>query len=108
MSKYVIFITGLVIGVFITILTIKKGRDAMNKTEYVINVEQDKETGIWIATSSGDTGLVLESESLDELKRQVSLAIPKLLSVNQVRTEGEIFLDFRIREEIRKYAVAYA
>jgi hypothetical protein len=106
MSKFVIFVLGLVFGVLIVVTAmLKKGCDNM-KQAYVIDIEQDEELNVWVAKSSGDTSLVLESKSLDELIEQVRLAVPKLLKVNNIQTEGNIQLYFRIHEHIRELVSA--
>lgn len=42
----------------------------------------DNETEVWIATSDDVPGLVLESESLDDLLKHVKDAVPELLFLN--------------------------
>ena len=52
--------------------------------EYTINLSWDEETAVWIATSENVKGLVLESGSMGALIERVRLAIPELLSLNEV------------------------
>lgn len=51
--------------------------------EYIVNFTWDNEAGVWIATSKGIPGLVLESGSFDALVERVRFAIPELLELNQ-------------------------
>ena len=65
--------------------------------EYKINIFQDKEADVWIATSEDVRGLVLEAHSIDILIERVTLAVPELLSLNKVTNEKSISLCFIIR-----------
>ncbi len=48
---------------------------------YCIKMVWDGEASVWIATSDNVPGLVLESESFDNLIRKVRSSIPELLSL---------------------------
>ena len=52
--------------------------------EYTVNLNWDKEAGVWIATSDDIPGLVLESGSLDALIERVRFAAPELLNLNGI------------------------
>ena len=52
---------------------------------YRITMAWDQDASIWIATSNDVPGLVLESESFDELILKVRAAVPELLELNGVR-----------------------
>jgi len=60
---------------------------------YRIKLNWDDEACVWIATSDDVRGLVLEDESFDELLREVQLAVPTLLGLNDI-LNGDIALDF--------------
>ena len=60
---------------------------------YSIKFNWDDEACVWIATSEDVRGLVLEDESFDALVREVQLAVPTLLSLND-SLNGDITLDF--------------
>ncbi len=49
---------------------------------YIILFTYDEEAEVWIATSPDVRGLVLESESLDNLMKRVKDAVPELLELN--------------------------
>lgn len=48
----------------------------------------DEEANVWIATSDEVPGLVLESESFDELIERVRIAVPELLELNGFPTSA--------------------
>ena len=52
------------------------------RKECIINLIWDKDAAVWIATSEDIPGLVLESESLDDLIEKVREAVPELLMMN--------------------------
>ncbi|MBQ9376253.1 MAG: DUF1902 domain-containing protein [Schwartzia sp.] len=52
--------------------------------EYVVDFRWDDEGKVWIATSDDIDGLVLESESFDELMRRVMEAVPELVALNHL------------------------
>ena len=56
-----------------------KNNEIMN---YTVLFTWDDEAGVWVATSPDIIGLVLESESLDNLMNRVKDAIPELLELN--------------------------
>ena len=49
----------------------------------IVNIFRDEETDVWIAVCE-EIGLVLESESYDDLYRKVQLSVPEMSSVNDV------------------------
>lgn len=49
---------------------------------YTVFFTWDEEANVWVATSPDVIGLVLESESLDELMQRVKDATPELLKLN--------------------------
>ena len=52
--------------------------------EYAVNFQWDEKANVWIATSDDIKGLVLESESLDELVQRVMKAAPELTEMNRL------------------------
>ncbi len=56
---------------------------------YPIQYKWDDDAKVWIATSDKVDGLVLESESLETLIKEVAAAVPELIDLNK--------LDFDIR-----------
>lgn len=50
--------------------------------EYTVVFSYDEEAKVWCATSKDVIGLVLESESYDELLSKVKDAVPELLELN--------------------------
>lgn len=55
----------------------------MEYTEYVIRLFWDEEAEVWVATNDA-LGLALESDSIEVLIEKVKLALPELLSLNNV------------------------
>ena len=49
---------------------------------YKVNFLRDCEANVWVATSEDVPGLVLESESFDDLLQKVGDAIPELIQLN--------------------------
>ncbi len=49
---------------------------------YTVLFTWDEDANVWIATSPDIKGLVLESESLDNLMERAKNAIPELLELN--------------------------
>lgn len=49
---------------------------------YSIRLIRDKQAGVWVAVSDDIPGLVLESDSLDNLLERVRLAVPELIALN--------------------------
>jgi predicted RNase H-like HicB family nuclease len=52
-----------------------------NMIEYTIMLTWDDEASVWIAESNYIPGLILESESFDELIERVKKAVPDLLEI---------------------------
>jgi hypothetical protein len=88
MFKFVIFILSFTVGILFIVLTIKKGRKKMEK-KCVVDIEQNMQTGTWVATSKDVLGLILMSESKDDLKKQVERAAPELLRLNKIDKFGK-------------------
>lgn len=65
--------------------------------EYIINIFQDNEADVWIATSEDVRGLILEAASIDILIERIKLAVPELLSLNHELSEKSVSLCFTIR-----------
>lgn len=53
-----------------------------------INVVFDEEANVYVATSNDLKGLVVEAETLDELKQEVALLIPEMISLNMPNLKG--------------------
>ena len=70
-----------------------------NGLEYVVNFAWDDEAKAWIATSDDIDGLVLESDSLDDLMQRVMTAAPELIELNHlpVRPSMRFSVDRRER-----------
>ena len=49
-----------------------------------IRISYDEETDVWIAVGE-DIGLVLESESYEELMKKVRIAVPEMIETNNVK-----------------------
>ena len=67
---------------------------------YRIKFWWDNEACVWIATSEDVRGLVLEDESFDALVREVQLAVPTLLGLNNM-LNNNITLDFTAQRQER-------
>ena len=72
--------------------------------EYVINLNWDVESAVWVATSEDIKGLVLESGSIDALIERARFAVPELLTLNGVSIKDEIYLLFRSERHEKVYA----
>jgi hypothetical protein len=66
--------------------------DIFMDNEYRIDFAWDDEASVWIATSDGIPGLILEHESFDVLVGRVRRAAPELLAFDR-QIDGDIFLD---------------
>lgn len=67
----------------------------MNDMRWVmikVLISWDDEARVWIATSNDIDGLVLESESYDELIGKVRSAVPELMELNGCGTENNFDL----------------
>ncbi len=62
--------------------------------EFKINLNWDNEASVWIATSDDVDGLVLESDSIDDLIERVRYAVPELLELNNNSNFDAINLHF--------------
>lgn len=60
----------------------KNWQEAVHQYRGLINLSQDDEAAVWIATSKDIPGLVLESNSFDTLLKRVRIANPELLMLN--------------------------
>jgi hypothetical protein len=58
--------------------------------KYNVNFFWDDEAEVWIATSDDNDirGLVLEADTFEGLVHEVQLAIPFLLELNNIKSEG--------------------
>jgi hypothetical protein len=104
-------VLGLSVGAAVTSFINKKGRESMENSEktYTIKIERDEETNVWIATSKDNDigGLVLESESREEIKKQIMLAVPRLLKHNNVNTAEKFLINLNFHEhEVLEATVA--
>ena len=68
--------------------------------EYVVNFQWDEEASVWVATSEDVPGLVLESGSFDALKERVKIAIPELLSLNNLPPVTYLIINSRSRQQV--------
>jgi hypothetical protein len=87
MLKFGIFILSFAAGMVFIALTAEKGRKKMEK-RCVVDLEQNMESGTWVATSKDVLGLILMSESKEDLKKQVERAVPELLRLNRIEKFG--------------------
>lgn len=55
-----------------------------------IQVFYDDEAEVYIATSPMVKGLIIEADSLDEIRKEVELTLPELLELNNNLTKSEI------------------
>lgn len=53
--------------------------------KYIVTFAWDNEADVWIATSNDVPGLVLESGSFDLLLERTRLALPELLTLNEIK-----------------------
>ena len=58
--------------------------------EYTVNFQWDSEANVWVATSGDITGLILESESLDQLMQRVMQAAPELIALNHLPLHASV------------------
>jgi predicted RNase H-like HicB family nuclease len=68
--------------------------------EYSITLTWDDEASVWIAESDDIPGLILESESFDELIVRVKIAVPDLLEL-----EGKEHPQTRLHFKAERLAV---
>ena len=68
--------------------------------KYIVNLFRDNNAGVWIATSNDVQGLILEADSIDTLVKNVKLAVPELLFLNQGLSKQAISLCFSLEIEI--------
>ncbi len=47
-----------------------------------IQTQWDDEARVWIATSSDISGLVVEADTIEELRREIDLILPDLIELN--------------------------
>lgn len=50
-----------------------------------VDVVFDAEANVYVATSPNVDGLVVEASTLDEVRKEVELALPELLSMNHMQ-----------------------
>lgn len=60
-----------------------------------INVVEDSEAGVYVATSPDIEGLVIESETFHGLRQEINEAIPNLLALQNKHRKTEADLIFR-------------
>ena len=68
--------------------------------EYVIIMTWDDEASVWIAESDDVPGLILESNSFDNLIERVKIAVPDLLDQN-----GKTHLQAKLHFKAERLAV---
>jgi hypothetical protein len=79
---------GFIAGVVTSAVMKGKGREKMEQ-KCVVDLEQNMETGTWVATSKDVLGLILMSESKEDIKEQATRAVPALLKLNKIERFGE-------------------
>ena len=60
-----------------------------------IDVFEDKEAGVYVATSRDIAGLVIESDSFADLRHEINEAIPNLLALQNKLRKTEVDLIFK-------------
>lgn len=67
--------------------------------EYKINLLWDKDTSVWIATSTDEdiSGLILESDSLDALIERIKIVVPELIELNEKQNQTTINIVFDMK-----------
>ena len=68
--------------------------------EYQVKFDYDNEAEVWIATSDDIVGLILESESLDELIKKVLNAVPELIELNNLPKYNLIQFSMNVHERL--------
>ena len=68
------------------------------KNEYTIKFNWDDEAKVWIATSNDIIGLILESETVENLMNRVKLAAPELIELNHLPKYDSV--KFEIEERL--------
>jgi hypothetical protein len=63
-----------------------------------IDARWDGEAGVWIATSAGVAGLVVEADTWPAMIEEVRLILPELLELSGER--GDLSLTFRAEEHL--------
>lgn len=66
------------------------------RKNYTITLFWDKEASVWVAISYA-LGLALESDSIEILIERVKLAVPELISLNELEPQRPISLCFKIK-----------
>lgn len=95
-----IFTLGIGFGAVLPIM-LKKGRVNMSKTNYIIDLKFDGTGSGWVATSNDVPGLILMSESLDDLREQVNVAVPELLRLNKIGNfKEDVKIIFNMEKEL--------
>ena len=83
-------------------LLLEKGVMTMGgiQMEYKVNFLWDEEASVWVATSEDVPGLILESGSFDALKERVKIAIPELLSLNNLPPMKFLVMHSECRQQV--------
>ena len=68
------------------------------KNEYTVKFYWDDEAKVWIATSNDIIGLILESETVENLMNRVRLAAPELIELNHLPKYDSV--KFEIEERL--------
>jgi hypothetical protein len=67
--------------------------------DITINARWDSEAGVWLATSAGVPGLVVEAETWPSMIEEARLVLPDLLELNR-QAAGPLSLTFRAEEHL--------
>jgi len=62
----------------------------MSKKEFIVQAHWDADAKVWWADSDDIPGLVTEAETFDALVERVVAIAPELLSLNGVKSTGEL------------------
>ena len=68
------------------------------QNEYTVKFIWDDEAKVWIATSDDIIGLILESETVENLMNRVKLAAPELIELNHLPKYDSV--KFEIEERL--------
>ena len=68
-------------------------------TKIVVNVIRDDEAGVFVGTSYDVRGLVVESDTMDGLVREVRELVPELIGYQAVAAKSDV-VDVRFRNRL--------
>ncbi len=63
--------------------------------EYIVNIAKKEETNGWIATSEDIIGLVMESETMDDLIERIKETVPEIIKEKQLEPAKAVLFTFQ-------------